>query len=174
MWNETWCIFPLDYYRVFLKLTIVWLRNTREKRWERRTETWLWRNMLKFLFVWVIFPFFFGISLEFLAKADVFLSEGAEYSPQAPPAYVSPPPYTSQPNAPPPPAGPQGYGPQPYPTRQQPSYGSTVVLVEHDHCLSGNPVGMQCPSCKVFIHTSVDYTPGTLAWLIGIFLCVFG
>lgn len=101
----------------------------------------------------------------------------AGYPPSGPPAYPQQPGYPPPQSYPPPGPGygppPQGYGPPPQGYGPPPSAQTTqtTIIQQPQTVVVGNamygeaPVSMVCPYCTATIVTSVQYTPGTLAWL---------
>lgn len=97
----------------------------------------------------------------------------AGYPPPGPPAYPQQPGYPPPQAYPPPGVGygppPQGYGPPLAPSGQ--ATHTTTIIQQPQTVVVGNamygeaPVSMVCPYCTATIVTSVQYTPGTLAWL---------
>lgn len=102
----------------------------------------------------------------------------AGYPPSGPSAYPQQPGYPPPQSYPPPGPGygppPQGYGPPPQGYGPPPSAQTTqttTIIQQPQTVVVGNamygeaPVSMVCPYCTATIVTSVQYTPGTLAWL---------
>lgn len=122
------------------------------------------------------------ITASVLDRRQLLLMADPKPPPYQPPQPGYPPPgqlaYPQQPGYPPPPSYPppgSGYGPPPQsyglPPSGQATQTTTTIIQQPQTVIVGNgmfgeaPVSMCCPYCTATIVTSVNYVPGTLAWL---------